>query len=133
MTGQTTGATRVTGVLAAIAVVSGVVYLGPGFWYQRTLPGAQLGIVSTVESWWPVWPIAFLAAGVMLGWSCATKRHVALSHSIASGVWCCYATAVLLSAVYSEPPGPVLAASIALGASALHLAMIRVWADLGVR
>lgn len=130
---ETVGAARATGVLAVVAAMTGAVYLGPDFWARRPLPDGQLSIVAQVESWGPIWPALFFIVAAGLVWSVHARRHVALAHSLAAGVWTFYASALFFSAAYSEPPGPILASAIAYGTTALHWAMIRVWADQGVR
>ncbi|RDI32453.1 hypothetical protein DEU38_103186 [Rhodococcus sp. AG1013] len=128
------GAQRVSLTLALIAFLTGIVYLGPSFWVERgTGEGEQLGIVETINSWGPVWPVMFLVAAVILAASAVSRRYVGYTHAVVAGMWGFYGTAVLMSAVYAEPPLPVLSGGIALGAALLHLAMIRVWADLGVK
>lgn len=127
------GAARVTRTLAVIAAFTGALYLGPAFWVRRPIPDGQLSIVVAIESWGPVWPVVFFGAAVILAVSAHTRSYVGYAHAIVAGVWGFYGSAVLLSAVYAEPPAPVLSGGIALGASALHLAMIRVWSDLGVK
>lgn len=133
MIGSAVGATRVTATFAVIALAHGLIYIGPRYWYRRPLPDGQVSIVATIESWGPVWPVVFILAGALLGYAAWKKAHIALAHSVAAGVWVFYAMAVLLSAYYSVPPGPILTGAIALGAAAAHWSMIRVWADVGVK
>lgn len=133
MSGQAKGAAWTSGILAAVALSVGIIYCGPTFWTRRALPSGQISLVAEIESWGPIWPAVFLSAALALIWAVCTRRQVALAHSWAAGVWTFYATAMILSAAYSEPPGPILSAVIAYGAVALHLSMIRVWADLGVK
>lgn len=127
------GAARVSKTLAVIAAFTGLLYVGPSFWVRRPMPDGQLSIVVAIESWGPVWPIVFFAAAIVLAASAHTRRFVGYAHAIVAGVWGFYGSAVLLSAVYAEPPTPILTGGFAIGASALHLAMIRVWSDLGVK
>lgn len=127
------GAKRLSLVLALIAIFTGISYVGPSFWVRRPLPEGQLSLVMIIESWGPVWPALFLLASAVVGVSAITRRYVGYAHSIAAGVWGFYGTAVLMSAVYAEPPAPILTGGLALGATLIHLGMIRVWSDLGVK
>lgn len=127
------GAQRVSLTLALIAFLTGASYAGPSFWVRRPLPEGQLSVVVTIESWGPVWPILFVATAAVLAASALSTRYVGYTHAVAAGVWAFYGSAVLLSAAYAEPPGPILTGGIAVGASLVHLAMIRTWADLGVK
>lgn len=128
------GVQRVSLILSLIALLTGVVYLGPSFWVERgRVDGEQLPIVQIINSWGPVWPVLFIAAALVVALSAWTRRYVGYTHALVAGVWGFYGTAVLMSAVYAEPPLPVLSGGIAAGAALLHLAMIRAWADLGVK
>ncbi|NKU21758.1 hypothetical protein GS907_24670 [Rhodococcus hoagii] len=133
MTGNMAGARRTTAALAFVALGTAVLYVGPEYWYRRPLPDGQRSLVAAIESWGPVWPVVFLVAALALFWSLWRKQQVALAHSITAGVWIFYATTLVLSAAYSQPPGPLLAATLGFGLAGVHLAMIRVWADLGVK
>ncbi|WJJ10368.1 hypothetical protein P9990_17505 [Prescottella equi] len=131
--GNRAGARRTTAALALVTLATALLYFGPEYWYRRPLPEGQISMVATIESWGPIWPGVFLTAALSLFWCLWRNCHMALAHSIAVGVWIFYATTLILSAAYSEPPGPILAATLGYGLAGVHLAMIRVWADLGVK
>ncbi len=127
------GAKRLSLILALVAMFTAIAYVGPSFWVRRPLPEGQLSLVVIIESAGPVWPVLFFVASGVVAASAMSRRYVGYAHSVAAGVWGFYGTAVLLSAVYAEPPSPILTGGLALGATLIHLGMIRVWSDLGVK
>jgi hypothetical protein len=131
------GAARASLVLAAISVWVGICYTSPGTFLARpaadpSLAG-QSSVVVAIESWGPVWPVVFLLAGAALALAVWRRRFIGYALSLGAGAWGFYGSALVTSAVLYEPPRSVLTGGVAIGAAFLHLALIRVWTDQGVK
>lgn len=124
-------------VLGMMAVAYGAVYFGPENlvrspqnpeFFER-----QISIVRHVEAIGPIWPFAFMFAGVLILATVVLGRGLILAHGIALGVWVAYGLAILLGGILSEPPSPVLVGVAAIFIGLTHLGMTRAWAGEGVR
>lgn len=133
------GAKRVTLILAAIAYWAGLAYSFPEAILARpkgyTVEMTQQSLVVVIESFGLgiVWPLVFFSAGTALVLAATFEKWVGIAYSLGAGAWGFYGSAVLLSASLYEPPRSLLMGGISIGAALIHLAMIRVWSDRGVK
>lgn len=133
------GAKRATLILAAIAYWAGLAYSFPEALLARpkgfTVELTQQNLVVVIETFGMgvVWPLVFFAAGTVLVAAATFEKWVGAAHSLAAGAWGFYGTALILSASLYEPPRSLLMGGVAIGAAFVHLAMIRVWSDRGVK
>ncbi|WNY15158.1 membrane protein [Rhodococcus phage MacGully] len=124
-------------LLGFMALAYGAVYLGPDYLIRSPQNAEfyeqQISIVRHVEAIGPIWPFAFIFAGVMILVTVYLGRGLILAHGFALGVWTTYGLAIFLGGLLSEPPSPVLVGVAAIFIGAIHAVMTRAWAGEGVR
>ncbi|UTN93315.1 membrane protein [Gordonia phage Widow] len=116
----------ITGVMA---IVMGLVYFGPDALIRRPLPPGQVSIVVAVESFAPVWPILFTAMGMALIGAVTSRRFVLASHVLAVFGWSFYAASILIGALLSEPPTPIVTGTMSLFVALVHFGLIHAHQD----
>lgn len=123
--------------LGLTALAYSLLYVGPEVWVrtQRSQKAAteQTSIVQNIESIGPVWPFLFFLAGCLVVGSTVLGRGVIVSHGVAAGVWVTYGSAILLGALLSQPPSPIVSGFAAIFGAITHIGMARAWAGEGVR
>ncbi|MFF0706976.1 hypothetical protein [Gordonia sputi] len=125
------GARLVSFITGVMAILVGVIYFGPSEWVRRPLPPGQVSLVSIIESAVPVWSILFCLTGAALVFCVMSRRHLIAAHILAIFTWTFYGMALLLSAVLSEPPAPIVTGVIALGLVGVHWGLIQVHQEQG--
>lgn len=118
----------ITGVMA---VILGTVYFGPEEFIRRSSPAGQTSIVVYVESLGPVWPALFLIMGVGLILSITARRGVIVAHVVAVFGWMFYGSALLIGAILSEPPTPIVTGVVAIGVAGIHFGLIQAHQEAG--
>ena len=126
-----TGARLVSFITGVMAVLVGVIYFGPAEWIRRPLPPGQVSLVSLIESAVPVWSILFCVTGATLVFCVMARRHLIAAHVLAIFTWTFYGMALLLSAVLSEPPAPIVTGVIALGLAGGQWGLIQAHQEQG--
>jgi hypothetical protein len=125
---------RLTAATAGIMQVTvGLLYIGPEQLVRRPLLPGQVSAVVYIEGIGPVWTAIFILSGLYLVFAAARKKRFVPGHIAAAGVWGLYGGAVLISALLTEPPVPVLAGTIASFVALLHLSLARGCAERGLR
>lgn len=123
--------------LGLMAVTYAAFYLGPERWVRiprnKLDMEKQVSIVQHVEQIGPIWPFLFMMAGSLVIGCTLLGRGVIISHGIAAGVWVTFGLAVVLGAVLSVPPSPVLSGMAAIFGAVTHVGMARAWAGEGVK
>lgn len=123
---------QVTSLMTGVmGVVLGLVYFGPDSLIRRPLPPGQVSIVVAVERFVPVWPILFTAVGVSLIMAVTARRFVLSAHIFAIGAWAFYSAAVLVGAVLSEPPTPIVMGVTAAFVALIHFGLMLAHQDAG--
>jgi hypothetical protein len=117
------GVRLVTLIMGAIAFVVGVVYLGPSELVRRPLPPNQTSIVVWVESIGPLWPTIFALTGVVLCVAAVFGRGTVAAHVGGIFTWVLFGGAILVGALKSEPPSPIVTGLLAVGIGAIHFGM----------
>lgn len=122
--------TIVTGVMA---VVLGMVYFGPDSLIRRPLPEGQVSIVVAVENFAPVWPVLFTLMGVALIGAASARRGrwLLVAHVLAMFGWTFYGSSILIGAILSEPPTPIVMGTTSLFVAAIHFALMHAHQDTG--
>ncbi|MEA1798558.1 hypothetical protein [Rhodococcus qingshengii] len=125
---------RLTAATAGIMQVTvGLLYIGPEEWVRRPLLPGQVSAVVYIEGIGPVWTVSFVLAGLYLIWAAAHKKGFVPGHIAATGIWGLYGGAILISALLTEPPVPVLAGTIACFVALMNLSIARGCAERGLR
>lgn len=116
----------ITGVMA---IVMGLVYFGmrPSSW--PPLPSGQVSVVVAVESFAPVWPILFTVMGMALIGAVTSRRCVLGAHVVAIFGWSFYGASILIGALLSEPPTPIVTGTLSLFVAAVHFGLIQAHQD----
>ena len=116
-----------------MAVVLGTVYFGPDSLIPRQLPDGQVSIVVAVENFAPVWPVLFTLMGVaLIGATSARRgRWLIVAHVLAMFGWTFYGSSILIGAILSEPPTPIVMGTTALFVAAIHLTLMHAHQDAG--
>lgn len=127
------GTRLVAGVTGTMNIAVGALYLGPSQLVRRPLPPDQISLVVYVESFGPWWVLMFVVSGALLLATTRRKRGFLVAHSASVFVWAFYGLAILLGALFSEPPTPVLAGAIATFMALLHFALAFACAERGHR
>lgn len=123
---------QVTSIITGVmAVVLGGVYFAPESFIRRPLPPGQTSLAVYIEQRWPVWPALFIAIGVGLILSITARRGVVLAHILAVFGWMFYGSAILIGAVFSEPPTLVITGAIAVGVAGIHFGLMQAHHDQG--
>ena len=137
-TEPTIKALRVVSVnLSLMAISYAIFYFGPSEWVRIPRDPEdlenQVSIVQKVEGFGPVWPFLFMLGGVLVLCSTLLGRGVIVAHGVAAGVWVTYGLAILLGALLSLPPTPILSGGGAIFAAITHIGMARAWAGEGIK
>ena len=123
---------QVTSILTGVmAVVMGAVYFAPEEFIRRRLPSGQTSVVVYVDSLGPVWPVLFLVMGISLILAVTARAYVVAAHVLAVFGWSFYGAALLVGAVMSEPPSPIVTGAIAMGVAGIHFGLIHAHQDAG--
>lgn len=126
----------VTLTLGSAALYYAICYSGPESWVRSSTSqqlAQQSSVVRFVESLGPIWPFLFGASGICLVLSALVLRRVILACSFAVSVWVFYGAAILIGAVLTEPPAPIVSGGAAIFVSLAHVGLSRAWAGEGVR
>lgn len=118
----------ITGVMA---VILGCVYFAPEEFIRRSLPPGQTSIVVYVTQLGPIWPVLFITMGVAIIMSVTSRRGVVAAHVLASFGWMFYGSALLIGAVLSEPPTPIVTGVLAIGVAGIHFGLIQAHQEAG--
>ena len=127
------GTRLVAGVTGTMNIAVGALYLGPSQLVRRPLPPDQISLVVYVESFGPWWVLMFALSGLWLLVATWRRRGFLFAHSLSVMVWGFYGAAILLGAMFSEPPTPILAGAIAAFMAILHSALAFSCAERGYR
>ncbi|MFD6518100.1 hypothetical protein [Rhodococcus sp. NPDC060176] len=125
------GARIVSLIMGLMAIVVGATYWGPTEWVRRPLPPNQTSIVVMVESIGPVWPVIFTVTGAALVVASLLGRYVVAAHVLGIFGWMFYGAAIIVGAVLSEPPAPIVTGLIAIGVAGIHFGMTRAHQEVG--
>lgn len=96
-------------------------------------PGQVSGVVYIEHLGPPIWSTMFLLTGLFLVFAALRSVRFIPAHVLSAGVWAIYGGVILISAVLTEPPVPVVAGTIAMFLSLIHLAVARGCAERGIR
>ncbi|MFI5434504.1 hypothetical protein ACHMZP_21820 [Rhodococcus baikonurensis] len=118
-------------IMGAMAILVGVTYWGPSEWVRRPLPPGQESLVVIIESIGPVWPIIFTVAGTLLASASIVGRYMVAAHVVGIFGWMFYGSAIVVGAILSEPPAPIVTGLIAIGVAAIHFGMTRAHQEVG--
>ena len=118
----------ITGVMA---VVIGCVYFAPESFLRRPLPPGQISLAVYIDQRCPVWPLLFIVMGVALILAITARRYVVLAHILAMFGWMFYGSAILIGAMFSEPPTLVITGAIAVGVAGIHFGLMQAHHDQG--
>lgn len=118
----------ITGVMA---VVLGCVYFAPESFIRRPLPPGQTSLAVYIDQLGPVWPLLFIVMGISLILAITARRYVVPAHILAVFGWMFYGSALLIGAVFSEPPTPVITGAIAVGVAGIHFGLMQAHQDQG--
>lgn len=131
----------ITGIMAVVlgTVFLGTVYFGPEEFIRRSSPIGQTSIAVYVESLGPVWPALFITMGVGLILSITARRGVIVAHVLAVFGWMFYGSALLIWAILSEPPTPIVNTGVvaivtgvvAIGVAGIHFGLIQAHQEAG--
>lgn len=124
------GISIITGVMA---VVMGLVYVGPETFIRRTLPPGQTTLVVAVESLGPVWPVLFTLMGIVLILAVTARRFLLLAHVFAILVWSFYAACIIIGSLQSQPPAPIITGVMSAFVALIHFGLILAHQDAGDR
>ncbi|MDV6309898.1 hypothetical protein [Gordonia amicalis] len=127
------GARLQAAVLGAGQVAVGCVYAGPEAWVRRPLEPGQVSAVVWIESFGPLWCIGFVVTGVWLLVAMARRKGFVHAHIGSAAMWAFFSGCVLISALLSEPPAPVVAGCMAGILALVSIAIARGDAERGVR
>lgn len=126
-----TGPRLVSFITGAMALLLGVIYVGPTEWIRRPLPPGQVSLVALIERAVPVWAILFCLTGAVLVFAVMARRWLIAAHILAIFTWTFYGMCLLISALLSEPPAPIVTGVIAIGLVGIHWGLIQTHQDLG--
>lgn len=123
---------QVTSIITGVmAVVLGVVYFAPESFIRRPLPPGQISLAVYIDQRWPVWPLLFIVMGISLILAITARRYVVLAHILAVFGWMLYGSALLIGAVFSEPPTLVVTGAMAVGVAGIHFGLMQAHHDQG--
>ncbi|KQU30352.1 MULTISPECIES: hypothetical protein [unclassified Rhodococcus (in: high G+C Gram-positive bacteria)] len=126
--------TRLTaGVCGLMQVAVGALYLGPSQLVRRPQPPDQISLVVYIEQAGPYWVFLFAVTGVFLLTAAARGKGFVVAHSVSMVAWTFYGLAIFFGAWFSEPPTPVLAATIAVFMGFIHVTLALGAAERGYR
>jgi len=118
----------ITGVMA---VILGCVYFAPEEFIRRSLPPGQTSIVVYVTQLGPIWPVLFITMGMSIILAVTSRRGIIASHVLAVFGWMFYGSALLIGAVLSEPPTPIVTGVVAIGVAGIHFGLIPAHQEAG--
>lgn len=129
------GATFVSMILAAGSFWVALVTLFPETFLAGSylVDESQSTIVRSLIQVLPLWPILFGIAAVAMAVCTIRKRFVAYAHSYAAGIWGTFGSVFILQSALYEPPRSVLTGGLALVAALVHIGMVLIWGDQGVK
>ncbi|MBP2208152.1 lipopolysaccharide export LptBFGC system permease protein LptF [Rhodococcus percolatus] len=127
------GTRLVAASLGAGQVAVGLLYLGPSQLVRRQLPPDQLSLVVYVENAGPYWVLGFILSGIVLLTASARSRGFVVAHGLGVFIWSFYGLAVLLGALFSVPPTPVLTGTIAMVVASVNAGLAYGCAERGHR
>ncbi|WP_371113058.1 hypothetical protein [Rhodococcus sp. JVH1] len=114
-------------------IAVGLLYLGPSQLVRRPLPPDQLSLVVYIENAGPYWVIGFVLTGLALIFATIKRRHFVNAHAAGVFMWAFYGLAILLGAIFSVPPTPVLSGAIAIFMALVHAGLAFGCAERGYR
>ncbi|MFE5699988.1 hypothetical protein [Rhodococcus koreensis] len=127
------GTRLVAGACGGMQIAVGLLYLGPSQLVRRPLPPDQLSLVVYIENAGPYWVFGFVVTGIVLLVSSWRKRGFVVGHAAGVFVWAFYGLAILLGALFSVPPTPVLSGAIAIFLALVHAGLAFGCAERGYR
>lgn len=125
------GVRLVSLIMGAMSLMIGVAYWGPSEWVRRPLPPNQTSIVVFVEHIGPVWPLTFGGTGLVLIATALLSRWLVAGHVVGIFTWMFYGAAIIMGAILSEPPAPIVTGLMAGGVAAVHFGMMRAHQEAG--
>lgn len=127
------GTRLVAGACGLTQIAVGLLYLGPTDLVRRPLPPGQVSFVVYVEQAGPYWVAGFILSSLLLLVAAVRGKGFVVGH--AAGVFIClfYGAAILLGAIRSQPPSPVVTATFACGLALIHFALAFGCAERGYR
>ncbi|MGN7133372.1 hypothetical protein ACTHQY_08875 [Rhodococcoides corynebacterioides] len=114
-------------------IAVGALYLGPSQLVRRPQPPDQISLVVYVEQAGPWWVLLFVATGIWLIVAASRARGFVVAHAVSVVVWLFYGLAIFFGAWFSEPPTPILAATIAVFTAFIHATLALGSAERGYR
>ena len=127
------GARLTAATIGIMQVTVGLLYIGPEELVRRPLLPGQVSAVVYIEGIGPVWTVTFVITGLYLIYAAVRKKGFVPGHIAAAGIWGLYGGAILISALLTEPPVPVLAGTIASFVALWHVATARGCSERGLR
>ncbi|QFG08085.1 membrane protein [Gordonia phage PCoral7] len=127
------GARLQAAVLGVGQVTVGCIYAGPDALVRRPLAPGQVSAVVWIESFGPLWCIGFVATGLWLLVAAVRRKGFVRAHIGSAAMWAFFSGCVLISALLSEPPAPVVAGTMAGVLTLVSIAIARGDAERGVR
>lgn len=128
--------TRLTAATSGIMQATiGILYAPPlpeSLVRRPLLPG-QVSTVAYIESIGPLWTILFVATAAGLGVAVVRGRGFVNAHIAAAGISVFYGSGILISAVLTEPPVPVVHGTYATFVGLLHICIAIGCRDRGHR
>lgn len=121
-----------TGIMQATV---GVLYLPtmPESLVRRPLLPGQVSAVAYIESIGPLWSAVFFGTALALVVAAVRGRGFVNAHIAAAGVSVLYGSSILISAVLTEPPVPVVHGTYATFVGVLHICIAIGCRDRGHR
>ncbi|WP_256980611.1 hypothetical protein [Rhodococcus sp. 14-2496-1d] len=113
----------------------GVLYLPtmPESLVRRPLLPGQVSAVAYIESIGPLWSAVFFGTALALVVAAVRGRGFVNAHIAAAGVSVLYGSSILISAVLTEPPVPVVHGTYATFVGVLHICIAIGCRDRGHR
>lgn len=128
------GGTRlVAGTCGLMQVAIGLLYLGPSQLVRRPLPPDQISFVVYIEQAGPYWVVGFVLSGLVLVAAAVRGKGFVVGYAAGVFVWLFYGGAILLGALVSEPPTPVLTGTFACFLAFVHAGLAFGCAERGYR
>ncbi|OZC50507.1 hypothetical protein [Rhodococcoides fascians] len=127
------GTRLAAGTAGIMGICVGALYLGPSQLVRRPLPPDQINLVVYVEQAGPWWVLLFALTGLWLIVCAVRKTGFVIAHGLSVIVWIFYGGAIFAGAWFSEPPTPILAATIAVFVGLMNAALAFGAAERGYR
>jgi hypothetical protein len=120
---------------AGIQTAMGILYLPqvPESLIRRPIRPGQDTAVVFIESLGPVWSVVFWASAMALIVATIRGRGFINGHLAAMGVCMFYGSCVIYSAIFAEPPAPIVVGVLGVGVALLNLAIAIGCRDRGHR